>query len=165
MSTATHDSFLSINQNAPAKSRHEIFIHSTPDTVWSILTDIENWKAWNPAVMRSKLNGALAPGTVFEWKSNGFSVRSSLKDIQPARRVSWTGQAFGTRAIHVWYFLPEHGGVRVITEESFEGWLVRLMPEAMQKSLDGSLIAMLANLKRVAETVPSKAGANKETQK
>jgi hypothetical protein len=160
-----HERLLSINRSAPAKACHEIFIHSTPAVVWSILTDIENWKGWNPAVTSAKLNGAFVSGTVFEWKSNGFAVRSTLKDIQPARRLSWTGQAFGTRAIHVWYFVPEADGVRVITEESFEGWLVRLMPGAMQKSLDGSLIAMLANLKRVAETVPSKAGANKESQK
>jgi uncharacterized protein YndB with AHSA1/START domain len=143
--------FLGINPTAPAKARQECYIHSPPSRVWSLLTDIDHWREWNHAVTEAKLKGAFASGTVFDWKSNGFSVRSTLREIQPERRLSWTGQAFGTRAVHVWSLVPQADGVRVITAESFDGWLVRLMPGTMQHTLNDSLTAMLASLKRAAE--------------
>jgi hypothetical protein len=63
----------------------------------------------------------------------------------------WTGKAIGTQAIHAWTFASTPSGVLVSTAESFEGWLVKLMPKAMQKTLDESLTAWLEEIKRKAE--------------
>ena len=65
--------------------------------------------------------------------------------------IGWTGKAIATRAIHTWHLAATAGGVVVTTAESFDGWLVRLMKKAMQKTLDDSLRATLEKLKSAAE--------------
>lgn len=57
----------------------------------------------------------------------------------------------GTRATHVWTMLPEKNGTLLVTEESMEGWLVRLLKGTMRKALEGSLNDWLQSLKREAE--------------
>jgi hypothetical protein len=64
-------------------------------------------------------------GSVFRWRSGGFNVVSTVREVEPGRRLGWAGWAFGTRAVHTWTFEPREDGVLVRTEESFEGCLVR----------------------------------------
>ena len=58
----------------------------------------------------------------------------------------------GTRAIHVWRLEPDGDGTRVVTEESMEGWPVRLLKSFFQETLDKTLDAWLPALKTQAET-------------
>jgi hypothetical protein len=88
---------------------------------------------------------------VFRWKSGGFDIRSTFQDVTPTRRLSWTGETLGTRAVHSWTFEATPGGVVVTTTESFDGWLPALAPRMMQKTLDDTLPALLASLKAAAE--------------
>jgi hypothetical protein len=66
--------------------------------------------------------------------------------------MSWTGQVIGTRAIHTWMLEPQADSILVRTEESFEGWLVRLSRGMMQRMLDKSLQEWLECLKQKAES-------------
>lgn len=143
---------MQINLNAPSIARKEIMIHAPLETIWQILSDIDHWSTWYPAVSQSKLEGLFIPGSIFRWKSGGTSITSTLQEVEPQRRISWTGRALGTQAIHVWILQPKEGGVLVRTEESFEGWLVRLLKGVMQRMLDTSLQAWLEHLKQHAET-------------
>jgi uncharacterized protein YndB with AHSA1/START domain len=144
---------MDIDPQAPASARHETIIHAPLELVWSLIADIERWSKWNPSVTQAKLNGPFAPGTTFDWKSNGFSIHSTLQQIVPKTRIAWTGKAFGTSAIHVWNFASLGDRVHVETEESFNGWLVKMMPGSMQKTLDTALIAWLEHLKNAAQNV------------
>ena len=55
-------------------------------------------------VASADLRGPLAPGTEFRWKSGGSSIVSILQEIEPKRRIAWTGRTLGIRAVHVWTF-------------------------------------------------------------
>jgi hypothetical protein len=142
---------MNINESAPVKATREVYIEAAAGSVWTILTGIDRWPGWNAAVSRARLEGSLKPGTIFRWKSGGSSIVSTLQEIEPGNRVSWTGRTLGVAAVHVWTLRPQGSGVLVTTLESFEGWLVRLFRGAFQRLLDRSLEDTLHALKSAAE--------------
>ena len=102
----------------------------------------------------SVLSGPLHPGSVFRWKSKGFAVTSTLREVTPKRRIAWTGKAFGTRAVHTWEIEESNQGTILKTAESFAGWLPRLMPRAMQRTLDETLPGVAASDQGRSRTHP-----------
>jgi hypothetical protein len=102
-------------------------------------------------VQSAHVEGRVAPGSVFTWRSGGINVTSTFRVLEPMTHLSWTGVAFGTNAVHSWTFTPTDHGVEVATTETFDGWLPAIMPGAMQKTLDDTLPALLASLKTAAE--------------
>jgi hypothetical protein len=142
---------MEINLKAPVSAQHQITINAASETVWQTLTNINHWSAWNPNISEAQLEGELKPGSIFRWKSGGTAILSTLQEIEPQRRMSWTGQVMGTKAIHTWILEPEGESVLVRTEESFEGWLVLLTKGMMQRMLDKSLQEWLEHLKQKVE--------------
>ncbi len=138
---------------AAAASQAQIEIAAPPQRVWELLSNIERWPRWNSLVQKSVLSGPLHPGSVFRWKSKGFAVTSTLREVTPKRRIAWTGKAFGTRAVHTWEIEESNQGTILKTAESFAGWLPRLMPRAMQRTLDETLPAWLQAIKAEAERI------------
>lgn len=143
---------MDIDRNAPVIASAELFIDAPPAVVWTVQTDLAAWPGWNSDVSSMDLQGPLAPGTVFRWKTGGLPIASRLQIVEPERRIGWTGKAPpGIRAVHVWSFEPENGGTRVRTEESFDGLLARLLPGPMRRMLAQSLESGLVALKTEAE--------------
>lgn len=139
------------DRNAPAFAEHETYVEAPPATVWALMSDIDGWSSWQSDIGTAKLNGPLAPGSPFKWKSGGTGVSSKLQEVEPPRRLAWTGTAAGARAKHVWIIEPQGSGTLVRTQESFEGLVVVLLKGSMQRLLDSSLQAWLAALKQTAE--------------
>ena len=144
---------MEIDGGALAVTRDEIFIDAPIERVWAVHTDVDSWPEWRSDVSRAGLEGPLAVGSVFRWRSGGLDVVSRLREVEPGRRICWTGEALGTRAVHTWALEPREGGVLVRTGESMEGWLVRLMRGRMQRLLQASVRVWLEDLKRRAEGV------------
>jgi hypothetical protein len=126
-------------------------IQAPVERIWSLLTDIDGWPRWNPAVQQARIRGAVAPGTVFEWKSGGMAIVSTLHTVAPLRDLAWTGRTIGTRARHGFELAATQHGVAVTTRETFDGWLPSLMPRTMSRTLERTLVALLAALKQAAE--------------
>ncbi len=143
---------MEINTHAPLVAHKEILINASPEAVWKIQSDINGWKDWQTDISKSQLNGALMAGSVFKWTSGGFAVTSTLQEVVPQQRISWSGKAFGSFAKHVWMFKPQNGGTLVVTEESMEGWLIALLKPFMPGFLDKSLEVWTKNLKRRVES-------------
>lgn len=143
---------MEINANAPALARHQTLINAPIENVWRLLSDINHWSVWQSDISNAVLEGTLAPGSVFRWKSSGTSVVSQIQEVVPQHRLGWTGKAMGASAKHLWILEPQAGGVLVKTEESFDGWVVILLKGMMQKTLDTSLQAWLMQLKKTAES-------------
>jgi len=112
---------MKFNQEAPAFVQDEVFIEATPEKVWAVHTAVDSWPEWQPDVSRAKLEGPLAVGSVFRWHSRGANIVATIREVEPERRIGWTGKALGTRAVHTWTLTPQVGGVLVQTEESMEG--------------------------------------------
>ncbi len=136
---------------AAASSQAQVEIAASPERVWDLLSNIDRWPKWNTLVQSAVLSGPLHPGSVFRWKSKGLTVISTLQEVMPNRRLTWTGKAFGTRAIHAWEIEGTADGVVLRTAESFAGWLPRLMPKTTHRMLDETLAAWLKAIKSEAE--------------
>jgi len=134
-----------------ARSRASVVIAAPVAKVWRLLTGFVSWPTWNPAVQSFRKFVPGTPSTVFVWRSNGVTITSTLRKVEPLSELVWTGRAFGVAAAHGWHLKPTPEGVLVETEEVFGGWLPRLMPERMQRTLDTALPVWLDALKRAAE--------------
>jgi uncharacterized protein YndB with AHSA1/START domain len=136
---------------APVKSRHEIEIAAPPEVVWDVLTDLERWPEWNPAVKSMSFDGPLAPGSEFRWKAGPGTIVSTLQHVEAPRRVSWLGRTMSIKAVHEWRLEQRDGGTYVETEETYTGLLARLLRGQLQQTLDKALVEGLEDLKREAE--------------
>jgi uncharacterized protein YndB with AHSA1/START domain len=142
---------MDINRKAPAVASSEGLIRAPLALVWSVHTNIAEWSRWNPDVQSVSIDSPIQPGTEFHWKSGSVSIVSKIQDVDPERRIVWTGRTFGLRAIHVWTFSEREDGVWVRTEESFEGFLALLFGGAMRRSLGSALQKGVLALKMECE--------------
>jgi uncharacterized protein YndB with AHSA1/START domain len=140
-----------IDENAPVVARSEIEIAASPDVAWDVLTAIEDWPSWNPAVKSVSIEGGIDEGSTFRWKAGPGTIASTIGNVDRPRRIAWTGTTFGVRAIHVHTFEPDAGGTLVRSEESWDGLLPRLFRGRLRKTLESSLHAGLRQLKAEAE--------------
>jgi uncharacterized protein YndB with AHSA1/START domain len=142
---------MDINASAPAVARGEIEVAAAPEIVWRVLTDIANWPSWNPDVKSATLEGLLAAGTQFRWKAGPGTITSTLQNVEPPRRIDWTGSTFGIKAIHV-HQLEQRGSTTLVrSAESWDGLVARLLRGAMTKRLQEALDSGLRHLKSEAE--------------
>jgi hypothetical protein len=72
--------------------RTSTLIRSTPDTIWSILTDASRWSEWNTTV--SKIDGKIAPGekiTVYAKVNPGRAFPLKVSEFIPGKKMVWAG--------------------------------------------------------------------------
>ena len=142
---------MEINHQAPLVAHREIFIQASPEVVWKIHTAINDWSQWQPSIDMAKLGGTIAEGSIFQWKSGGLTITSTIQFVEPDQQIGWTGKALGTRASHIWMLNPHDDGTMLTTEESMEGWLVSILKLVTPKFLERSLDTWLQSLKIKAE--------------
>lgn len=140
-----------IHIDAPVITKKSIVINAPVEKVWRIFSDVDNWDAWQKEIESPKIDGAFKAGTIFNWKSNGLTITSTLQTVETNKMVGWSGPAFGAFAIHTWYFKEHNGQTTISVEESMEGWLVSLLKSKFQSSLDTSITHWLNDLKVKSE--------------
>jgi hypothetical protein len=134
-----------------ARKHHRGTSHKA--VVWDLHTDVDRWPSWNPEITAAKLDGDYQPGNSFTWTSYGFTVTSTIHDVEDHSRTLWSGAAQGIVGIHEWRFEQTPNGVHVMTDESFAGDPIQADPEMFRTTLDKTLTAWLARLKTQAESL------------
>ncbi len=142
---------MDINRDAPATAEGEIQIAADPETVFSVMSAIDEWPSWNPDIESVKLEGEVRPDTVFRWRSGPSSLTSTLRVVDPPREIAWTGTTMSIKAVHVFRFEPKDGGTLARSEESWEGFIARLFKGYSRKTLDKGIRRVLAHLRAEAE--------------
>ena len=142
---------MEIDSQAPIKGSAQTEIEAPSELVWDVLTTFAEWPRWNPDISELSMEGTLAQGTVFRWKSGPGTITSTLQVVEAPHEVAWTGKALGLRAIHVYRLRPLDGGTSVSTEESWDGWVARIFRRRMQRTLNKAMEAGLESLKAEAE--------------
>lgn len=140
-----------INENAPVQSKNQIEIEAPIDTVWKILTDINNWTKWQKAVSETEVLGKIEEGTLFIWKAGGLTFKSKIHTSRPATAFGWTGTTIGASAIHNWTFTKKDNNTIVVVEESLQGVFPKLFKNYFQKNLDNGMLTNLMELKAYSE--------------
>ena len=142
---------MDINHNAPVIAHEQLHIAADVQTVWDVLSDIEQWPRWNKAVRSVSVHGPVASGTSFDWKAGPGTIKSRIAEMDAPNRIAWTGVTFGIRAVDAFSFEASDGGTLVREDESWEGLLARLLRARMERTLRASLRDGLRSLKAEAE--------------
>ncbi len=143
---------IKVNEKAPVIARSEIKINAAPETVWNLLTDINNWPKWNPKVKNVNFDGKISIGNSFKWKAGPGSITSTFQEIIPPRRIVWIGKTLGIKGIHVWTLKPQNDKTVVTSQESWEGVIVSIIHGRLQKTLDEDTESALHYLKTAIES-------------
>lgn len=149
--TAQNQVTMTINQDAPVVQSNQLMIDAPPQTVWAVLTAIDNWSQWNERITNPTLSDTPTVGTTFTWKINGSKIKSKIHTFDVHRALGWTGKTFGASAIHNWYLEPTENGTIVRVEESREGWIISLMKKKMNQKLKEDMQHWLLMLKKECE--------------
>jgi len=142
---------MQINQGAPVIVSREIDVAAEPAIIWDVLTNIQDWPAWDPKVKSATLAGRIEEGTVFRWKTGLSSITSTVQSVDRPHFISWSGKTFGINAYHEYGFEPSSSGTLVRTVESWDGPLVSLLRVPIRKMLSESLEGGLSHLKIESE--------------
>jgi hypothetical protein len=75
-----------IDERAPAIAQGGIEIDADAQIVWDVLTDIDEWPAWNPDLKTGSGDGGppLDRGSVFRWKAGPGTITSPDAQDAPA---------------------------------------------------------------------------------
>ena len=142
---------MEINRNAPATAQGELQIAADPQTVFAVLSAIDQWPSWNPDIKSVTLQGPVQPGTGFRWKSGPSTLTSTLQVVDPPQEIGWTGRTMGIKAVHVFRFQANDSGTLARSEESWEGLIASLLKGYSRRSLDKAIRSILSHLKVEAE--------------
>jgi hypothetical protein len=110
----------------------DIEIQAPLSVVWRVFSRMEDWRDWNTVCRNCcYLEGdRMATETCFQFEIAPFfvalKVRPRIVSCAPEREVTWQGGRFGVRAAHTFRFVEVDGGVRLISEEVFQGPLLAL---------------------------------------
>ena len=142
---------LFLRDKNPVMASTELIVNSSVQRVWEIITDLNNWSAWNSDIESMHVQGEIGPGTVFVWKAGGMTIESTIMEFEPETRIAWKGKTFGITAYHVWTFLDKGNQTLIYTNEKFTGLLAWLLPGTMRKVIKKALIHGTEALKKAAE--------------
>lgn len=138
--------------------RTEIEIAAPPRKVWSILTDFDNWKNWNPIV--NQVSGVASLGSELSVTMRGDGGKDGPKfkpivtDFEEPKFFRWRGKMMAEFLFtnDKVFELEETGsGTRLIHKELFSGMLVPMFWSKFHKGVPPMLRSMNDALKRKAE--------------
>lgn len=107
---------------------NDIDVKASPETVWKLLIDAENWSGYFPPEDQVKiLSGEpeLQLGTKWSRVTVGFPMSLTVTEFEPFHRIAWEttvdGDQSGSSAYHGWVITPAEDGCHVLTEETQQG--------------------------------------------
>lgn len=134
---------------------NQIEIKAQPQVVWNILLDAGDWPNWyvgaSDVAVRNSHEGKLSRDAVFTWKTMGQRFESHIKEFDPPERLAWESRKAVIQGYHAWLIIPTKDGCRVVTDESFNGFLGYMQKWFIPTKLHGLHEAFLVELKKKAE--------------
>ena len=136
----------------------EIEIDATPEVVWEVLTDLDQYADWNPFIVEAagetvvgqRLTNRLQPPG-----GRAMTFRPRVTEVETDATFEWLGR-LGLPGV----FDGRHrfelqstgsGGTRLVQREQFDGVLVRFMRSSLDTRTRAGFEAMNAALKDRAE--------------
>jgi len=123
---------------------NKIEIEASPEIVWNILTQAEQWPEWYMGMKNVKVVGSetgIIDGKVdmtFNTMNRDFNAK--VTEYKPYERLSWETIHPKMMGIHAWLIIPTKKGCLVVTDESQYGTLARLqkifLPNKLRKLHD-----------------------------
>lgn len=134
----------------------EIHISAPPDAVWTILTDLDGYKTWNPFIVDA--HGEVTVGSrlaiTTKASAKAFKVKPTITELDPGRMFAWRGHLGGVPGLfsgtHRHELTPTADGTRYVQSEAFTGLLVPFVGKVVAETQQ-AFDRMNAALKERAE--------------
>jgi hypothetical protein len=136
----------------------EIEIAAPPERIWSVLTDLDGFAAWNPFIIEAE--GTVREGARLRIRmkppgGRAVTFRPTVMRVVPSREFHWLGHLlfpglFDGR--HIFELIPlEDHRVRFVQREEFHGILVPLLWGSLERQTRQGFHDMNEALKARAE--------------
>lgn len=73
---------MNINEDAPVTAAGVIDVAANQETIWRVLSAIDRWPDWNPDIKEAAMQGELAVGSEFSWKTGPVTINSTILELQ-----------------------------------------------------------------------------------
>ncbi len=133
---------------------NQIDIKAPPEVVWDIMIDVRAWPEWYVGATNLTVRSPderIGPGVVVSWRTMGLDFDSKVAEFTPPTRFAWESRKAVIRGYHAWLIIPTAGGCRVITDETFNGFLAYMQRMFIPGKLHGLHQTFLEELKKKAE--------------
>ena len=130
---------------------------ASPQTVWRVWSDPDNWSAWNSGIRSAKLDGPLANGVNGEMTTSRGSVHEvTFHRVVQGRcfSLSMAGPPFTTITFSC-DIEPDGQGCTIAQDVEFEGPLGPLFGAIMGAEMAKHFVPVLDDLARTAEAQAS----------
>jgi len=136
----------------------EILIHATPEKVWSILTNFDNYPNWNPFI--KSINGEVKVGNKITARieppeASGMTFKPRILSYDVNKELSWLGHLIIPGLFdgqHKFELIDNGNGTTTfIQSESFNGIMVPLFKKMLDINTVNGFEAMNKKLKELAE--------------
>jgi len=135
--------------------RTQVRIDATPEKVWQILSDFEQYPEWNPFV--KKVIGKPEVGKTIQVFLPGMKFHPEVLVFDTSREFRWKGKLFFSGLFDgEHYFILERntdGSTTFIHGEKFSGILLPLLARSLDKDTRAGFEAMNLALKERCEQV------------
>jgi uncharacterized protein YndB with AHSA1/START domain len=138
---------------------NQIDIQAPPEVVWAIITDVRAWPEWYEGATNLTVHSPdqrVGPGVTVSWRTLGLNFDSVVQEYEPPHRFAWESRKALIQGYHAWLIIPTETGSRVITDESFNGFLATMQRVFLPNKLHRLHLSFLEELKTKAETAVSK---------
>lgn len=104
---------------------HEISIKASPEKVWEVLTDTDQYESWNPVM--ELLEGEVKEGNKVKYKftqsaDNSYDIASNVKEVTPNTLLNQGGGIPMVLTFNHKYILePEGNGTKLTIHEDYSG--------------------------------------------
>lgn len=142
-----------INKNAPVHLVETIVINATPQQVWEVMTDVNNWPNWQKNITSAVSETSLAVGNVFNMTNSGDDIKGTFNSVQPFKNFGWESHYEGLDVAHNWTLTALEKQTLVRDEEGMEGPYAEANKAGIQTSIEKSKPEWLAFLKKEVERV------------
>jgi hypothetical protein len=130
-----------------------IHINAKPEKVWQVLTDFENYSAWNPFILSIK--GNVKSGNQIAVTFEEMNFKPKVLVYEPNKQFSWLGHLFIPGLFdgeHIFTLTQnDDGSTTFMQKENFGGLLVRFFKGYLNSKTKPGFIQMNQKLKEEVE--------------
>lgn len=136
----------------------QIIMNATPDKVWAVLTDFENYPNWNHFI--KSITGEPKVGnqitvTIIPPEAKSMTFKPSVLTFEPNKEFRWIGRLLFKGVFdgeHKFELIDNGNGTTIFNHsETFKGILVSFFKKQLESSTRKGFELMNENLKKCVE--------------
>jgi hypothetical protein len=145
----------------PKQVRTEIVINASPEKVWKVLTEFNEYPTWNPFI--KSIRGELREGKKIVARieppgASGMTFKPTLLSVKANEELRWLGHLFVPGLFdgeHIFELYENtDGSTTFVQREIFRGILVPLFAKMLDVNTIAGFEQMNKQLKAIAEGSP-----------